>query len=355
MTSTLIKPLLIVYCLLLISIFGNAQTNNCSDKLSQAQQLFESGQIEQIPFLLDSCLNSGFTKDQKIQAYRLLIQTYLFDSNITMADSIMLKLLSQNPDYKIARTDPVEFSELYNNFKVKYQWSAGVLLGANFPRIRVIENYSLFNINKLNSTYSSIGPGIDAGFYGNLYIKNYLWVTGGLDYSSLNYKRTDINSLKTEQVNFDEYSNWLTIPVTLNHSFLNTKIKPIAQAGFEIDYLASDNGTIQRLNYTGNTVISNISASSIDLSGYRNKFNLAFLFGIGAVMNTDYGLFQLILGDRLTLLTYVNPNTRYSNNNMIYYYQHIDDNFKINNIYLTIGWSHLLYTIKNNRINEASH
>ncbi len=351
MTNISKKIYLALCCMLLISVLINAQSNNCSEKLQQAQQLFESGQIEQIPFLLDSCIKFGFTNDQKIQAFRLLIQTYLFDYNISMADSIMLKLLTQNPDYKIEPTDPVEFVKLFNNFKVKYEWSVGFIVGSNISQVIINENYSLFNINKLNSSYSPNGLGFNAGVYGNKFLKNNLWISMAFNYCTIKYMSNEINSYNTEQLTFKENSQWLTLPFTLNRSFYLTKIKPFIQLGGEFEYLSSVSFNIKNVSISDNSVIN---STSINLNGYRNKFNISVLGGIGAVLNTKSGLFQLMAGYRYSLLPYVNSNERYTNNNMIYYNQHIDDNFKINNIYFSIGYSHLFYKIKK-KINEPSN
>jgi hypothetical protein len=354
MTNNLKKIYTAICCLLLINVLANGQLKICSEKLQQAQQLFESGQIEQIPSLLDSCIKLGFNKNQKIQAYRLLIQTYLFDSNLSMADSIMLKLLNQNPDYKIVQTDPVEFAELYNAFKVKYNWAIGITIGTNISEVMVNETYSLFNANKLNSTFSPDGTGFEAGIYVNKYLKNNLWISVAANYCALKYMSYEINSYNTEHVTFKENSQWLSIPVTYNQSFLSAKIKPFIQLGGEFNYLSSVNCDIQRVSFTNNTPTTIINGSSINLDGYRNKLNLSVLGGIGAVLNTKAGLFQVIAGFKYFLLPYINGNERYANNNLIYYYQHIDDNLKINNIYFSLGYSHLFYKIRK-KINEASN
>jgi len=89
--------------LMVLIVFGlpvNAQTD-CVAKLDSAKMLFNSGQIEEIPSLLEPCLRIGFAKQDKIQAYLLLIQVYLFDTNREKAQQVMSEFLHSFPDYDI--------------------------------------------------------------------------------------------------------------------------------------------------------------------------------------------------------------------------------------------------------------
>jgi hypothetical protein len=331
--------------LLLINVLAISQQSNCSERLKQARELFESGQIEQIPSLLDSCIKVGFSKDEKIQAYRLLIQAYLFDSNIEMADSIMMKLLNQYPDYSIESTDPAEFIELFNTFKFVPLWAIGITIGSNISQAIVIENYSLANINNLNSKYSPEGIGFNAGVYGNKYLKNDLWISMALNYSEYKLENNEFMNNSSEQLVYKEKSQWLSLPITLNRSFFSKKIKPFIHLGAEFDFVTSVSSEIKRITQSKNSPPS-IELTNMNINGFRNKFNMSALGGIGATYNCSFGVFQFLAGYRFTILPYVNGNERYSNQSMIYYYQHIDDNFKINNIYFSIGFAHLFYKIK---------
>ncbi len=353
MTYTLKQSFLIVSFILFFSVLLRAQQNNCSEKLRHAQELFESGQIEQIPFLLDSCIKSGFSEDQRIKAYRLLIQTYLFDSNIEMADTIMLKLLAQNPDYVKEASDPVEFVELLNKFNVLPDWSIGISIGPNISEVRVSENYSLSNINKLSSTYTPNGLGFNGGVYANKYLNKDLWVSAALNFSNLKFRNNQTLGYGTQEVVYKENSDWFTLPLTLNRSFFTNTINPFIQLGLEFDYLSEASADINRFTLVNNNLAST-QLTAMNLAGYRNAFNMSMLGGVGVTFHRGFNLLQFMIGYRYCLLPYVNGNERYSNPNLIYYYQHIDDNFNINNLYFSVGYSYLFHKIRKNQFNELS-
>ncbi len=78
------KRILIILSLLILifSIGIKAQEEDCSFTLTKAQKLFDAGTIEQIPQILQPCIDNGFTEEDKLQAYKLIILSYLFDNNI---------------------------------------------------------------------------------------------------------------------------------------------------------------------------------------------------------------------------------------------------------------------------------
>lgn len=70
-----------------------AQDKDCEQILSEADHEFSSGRFYGIPELLKSCLDGGFTNEQKVRAYLILTQTYLILDNPKAADDSYLKLL----------------------------------------------------------------------------------------------------------------------------------------------------------------------------------------------------------------------------------------------------------------------
>ena len=88
MTQYALKPLYFILLFVIGSQYAFSQTD-CSVKLDSAQNLFENGIIEEIPQVLNPCIEEGFTREQKISAYKLIILTYLFDDNQQGAESTM--------------------------------------------------------------------------------------------------------------------------------------------------------------------------------------------------------------------------------------------------------------------------
>ena len=80
---------------IIVSCSGYAQDeeNNCFLSLKEAEKLYDQGKLELVYPTLSNCLNDGFTKEEKVQAYRLLVLTYLFDDKTQKAEQNMEFLL----------------------------------------------------------------------------------------------------------------------------------------------------------------------------------------------------------------------------------------------------------------------
>ena len=103
----------VLFFLTVISNVGFAQT--CEENLSTAQERFEKGHLNGIPGLLVECLRSGFSRSEKIQAYRLLTISYLYNDDPFGAENSFLKLLELDPEYRVTENDPVELEYLRIN------------------------------------------------------------------------------------------------------------------------------------------------------------------------------------------------------------------------------------------------
>ena len=130
-----------------------AQEMNCAVNLREAESLFDIGQIEGVPDLLTECLKSGFTREERIQAYKLLINAFIFDDNLEQAENYTLEFLNKYPEYEIVATDPSEFVNLLEEFNNDARASIGLSGGLNFSNVRIIEP---FGVNSLVGLDESI-------------------------------------------------------------------------------------------------------------------------------------------------------------------------------------------------------
>src|SRR5436853_446608 len=115
--STLIRALSFGVLIIFSSYSGIFAQNLCSQNLKKAQKEYDEGRLTEVSGILESCLKDGFTRDQKLQAYRLLILTNLFSDQPDIAEQHLLHLLKEDPEYKInPGVDPAEFVTLFNQY-----------------------------------------------------------------------------------------------------------------------------------------------------------------------------------------------------------------------------------------------
>jgi hypothetical protein len=117
--------------LLLILTPLRAQVNRCALNLIEAQKQFDAGQIEQVPDLLVDCIESGFSTEDRIAAFKLLINSYIFDDYPDLAEQYMLQFRHDYPEYEVRDDDPFEFVNLFEQFDNEPKYSAGFNLGTN--------------------------------------------------------------------------------------------------------------------------------------------------------------------------------------------------------------------------------
>ena len=187
-----VNKLLILPLLLLIfcALESKAQTA-CTQTLRQARTVFDEGRIHEIEGLLQSCIENGLNDDERTEAYRLLILSYIYLDETEKADNAMLALLRDNHAYEINETaDPTELINLYRTFRTKpiFFWGFKAGLGTTF--INVIKSYGL---NDANSTY---------GKYSNT-----LGFEGGLMFEKIFFNRIAAHADLSYNVNSFTYEN----------------------------------------------------------------------------------------------------------------------------------------------------
>jgi hypothetical protein len=128
----MLKRLTPYFLLLLAASQALAQeTSSCTQTLRLAQTTYENGRLHLMEEILKKCLDEdGFNQEERRQAYKLLVQSYIYLEEPDAADAAMLKLLSTdqffrpNPD-----VDPAEFVSLYNRFRTDPLFRWGLKLG----------------------------------------------------------------------------------------------------------------------------------------------------------------------------------------------------------------------------------
>ena len=108
------------FIILLLSQGSYAQLTTCAQTLRLANSTYEQGRLHELPDLLAKCLENGFDKQEKVQAYKLLALTYIYLEEPEKADEMMLKILQTDNYFTINKDiDPAEFIALYNTFRTK--------------------------------------------------------------------------------------------------------------------------------------------------------------------------------------------------------------------------------------------
>jgi hypothetical protein len=334
---------------LLFSSVSVAQ-KNCLNTLREAKELYEQGLINEIPQLLSDCMESGFTRAQRIEAYKLIILSYLFDDDQFAAEKMMDEFLRKFPEYEIMPNDPVEFVYLLESYQTSSLYSINLSFGSTLTDQRILEPFSLLDRNQTSCTNKT-----GAGYQFMLGVSRNLWkdfnVNIGVAYSQNNCSQEEVTEARVGERNFTfvelsvkEELTWINLPLTFSYRFGRGNMNGFGRFGGMVSYLSKAQLTAVR-THTG---VNNL-ADEFDMRPFRMEYYYSLVFGTGLEYKIPRGFLVLDVRYNYGLQNLVNPDTRYSTPDLYSRYFYVDDNFALNSLSVMIGYHFRIYKSKKSR------
>ncbi|HUX94545.1 MAG TPA: porin family protein [Bacteroidales bacterium] len=343
---------LIRNCLLLIFLVcfplalsaQEAAKGSCAEKLQTAQNLFDRGQVEQVAGLLHDCLKSGFTREESLSAYKLIIQTYLFEDELEKADSAMLDFLRRNPEYQLSETDHSSFVHLFNNFQVKPLVQISLHFGTSLPFTTFVVPRNVPGI-PTKGEYSAPAFNLYGSIEAKFKLTDKIELNGEAGYSQITFTNTEVFS-DVGTTNYKETQSRIEVPLSATYNITNFgKFTPYARLGAgpavilssvaTVDFKSFDqNGT----DHTGTDLDRKDSRLKMDIfaqagAGMKYKTRGGYLF---AEVRGNFGIFNQSVRSAL-------PDDTHSTDVLRSYYYHADDDFNLNALNFSIGYTQIFY------------
>lgn len=334
----MVSKLLTALLLILLPFVTMAQ-NTCSQTLIKAQITYYEGRADEVPAILAACLKEGFTDEEKSQAYRLLTLTYLYLNEGQNAETTMLAFLKLNHYYEINEAvDPTEFINLYKQFRTKPVYLITPKIGTNASFVHVLKNFSLDNSTTLYYNYKAL-LSYQVGVSVTIPIRSGFFAIPEIYLSGKNYSYKN-NLFGYESLSFNEQQTHIGIPVLLMYMVEKGKrLKPFFEGGFTTDVLVSSIASVIRIDHTGNEEIKKeVAGPNINMSAHRRKLNYSATIGTGFTYKKGKNIFSVSLRYNAGLFNVVKSRMRYSNQELIYKYGYLDNDFKMNTLSLTMGY-----------------
>lgn len=338
------KFLFLYFFILAFCVTESIAQTACTQTLRTARTKFDQGLIHEMEGLLEACLNKGFTPEERTEAYRLLILSYIYLDETEKADEAMLELLKDNHNFAInPEADPSELINLYNTFRTNPIFRIGGKMGANYTSANLESTGGVNNLNNTtggNDSEYSGRLGFIIGIVGDIPINNLLTLNSELGFSINSFQATsnlyaNIDGNVASNNILIERQNWAGFQTMIQVRPLKSNLNPYISIGGGIDYLISSQVTATREVLNEQPVKEN----TLDIAEARNSLNYYVSAGLGIKSKFNNGMLFAELRFKYGLNNLTNSDEILSvAPEYIFDYYGNYDNFSIVSAELTVGY-----------------
>jgi hypothetical protein len=330
----------------------SAQITSCAQTLRLARSTYEQGRLHELPDLLKSCLESGFTTTEKVEAYKWLTLAYIYLEEPEKADEMMLNILQTDHYFEINESvDPAEFIALYNTFRTKEIYRLGLKLGANASQPNLISSN---NASTASSKYQ-YGFGFSGSIVGEIPFYKKLTFNPEIQLNLLGFKNkaTSVQSTGDFVTTMNQKLSYVSIPLVVQYQIWDNiknkkkRIKPYVLAGVAPDYLF---GSTRSLNES-RAGYPPVTGSYNTLSS-MNKVNISAVIGAGFRMRVGGGYFVTEVRYKYGFKPVTTSKTTYSNEIPVFGDKYADGIYYINSLSITVGYVQNFFNPKKLKIRK---
>ena len=314
--------------------------------LRLARATYEQGRLHEIPTQLRDTVISGMTKQEKVEAYKILCLSYIYLEEPEKADEAMLNILNTDHYFEINdAVDPAEFVALYYTFRRDPIYRIGAKLGGNFSRPNVSESVSAVELD--NSSKYKTSFGLQFGVAAEFPVFKKLTLHGELLYLQhrfqIDQKVTRGVDIETGESLVNEFTgtesqSWISLPLSVEYSYLNPtsklhkKFRPYVAGGVVVSYLTNSKITAERIREGE----SSIPEAGIDVE--REKINLSLMISSGIKIKMASGLLVVDVRYIHGLTNVSSSETAFSNQQLLWEYGYADPVFKMSSFGATLSY-----------------
>jgi hypothetical protein len=317
-----------------------AAQNTCTDQLRLAQRRYDGGLLEDIPNMLESCLARGFTQEEKMNAYKLLIQTYLFSDMPEKADEMMLRFLREFPEYRISVNDYREFVNLYKTYQTEPIMKIEASVIPNFSLISVSEFYGVEDLNTSTPEYTSrFGFGVEVNYLDNLFGDFDGSIGISFSLKSIGYwnQLYDFTDLSATYNNF-----YIGLPLAMRYNKKLMGIDFFAKGGVEPVYLLISSIDFTRIRPGGKDPITGTES----FTEFQKRIDIHPLLSIGVDYKIGNMQFLVTTGLKFGTIKPTLSDKRYSSEDYYSKYYFIPDDFFIHQAFFSVSYVFSVYNPK---------
>lgn len=349
----MVKKCIVGFLFFLSVGYSYAQTSTCAQTLRLARSTYEQGRFHEIPALLENCLASGdskFTKQERVEALRILTLAYLYQEEPELADATMIRLLNTDHFYEVNRNvDPAEFTALYATFRTNPVFALGLkfLLNTTYPT--ALNNYYVASGSPGKGEYSplfnfQVGASFEKQlFHGKPNSKlsrltaapELMFVKHSFGYANEELTTSDQTGESFSRIDGKITQTRIDLNGLIQYKLKESTINPYAMIGPGVSYLVRTDSDLETQFPSRGSVVT---GTSVDMSNTFNAFD--FTANIGAGLKFKFGEIYLTADVRYKygLTSLINKSTR-SNLEATFDYGFGNNDIRQSSVIVNIGFT----------------
>ncbi|HEY9049065.1 MAG TPA: porin family protein [Ohtaekwangia sp.] len=352
----------LIFSLTLLGYIPASAQDECELTLSRAVEEFNAGHHYGIPSMLGPCLEKNQNKEWRQRAYLLLAETYLLLEDPFGAEKSYLEVLRANPEFLTdEKRDPIDLVYLSSKFTSTSIFTLSARVGPNVSFVRTLVDRGTYSddVKKSNILKPGfqVGVGVDWNYDDHLSVM----LEGNFVFSA--YRQRVTGMFGRDELSVFDRQTWVRLPIAVKYSASKGQYRPYGYIGFSWDLLLGDRATIQYKdqNYNPETErVESIDRESpiLKFKSKRNAFNHSIFIGGGvkykvkldyifADLRYSFGMTNLV-NDKNSIYDYKNQTDGTSegfqdSGDGAFRWAHIDDLFRMDNLFISVGYIHPLY------------
>ncbi|MHC1705560.1 MAG: hypothetical protein AB9846_16790 [Tenuifilaceae bacterium] len=336
------KRILLFIPFLLLCISSLMAQNTCTDQLRVAQRRFDDGLLDEIPQLLAACMKDGFTDEEKTNAYKLLIQTYLYNEQPEKADEVMLHFLREFPDYALAQNDPKEFTNLHKTYRTDPIFKIEAKLNGSLAMPAIVEPNGVNNLETSTAGYSpKIGGGAEFNYIDDLY-KDFDYSIGvSFLFSRLGYSSKPLDFATLTGIYTEMY---VGIPLSVRYNFMYKGISFFVRAGIEPTYLISS--SIQLTRKDNIPARPDPITGTEDLTSLHRRIDIKPSLAFGPTIKFGRGQLRFSIEMKFGTLYQMNEENKYKEEDLFNKYKFVEDQLRFSQANISLSYIRPIYQPK---------
>ena len=336
-TVLTLKQYLLTLVFIGISFWATSQ--DCNQNLESANRAYYNGQFEKIEPLLSGCIESGFDKQQKAEALRLLINSFLVLKKDQTADKYLDQLLKTQPEYELKSNDLPEFRKLYETYKIKTRFTIGFLGGILFPDYQIMRYHSYASETKEPVDYEE-KTGWTMGINGDAAIVDRFFLNLSILYQTSSFHQEEI-ILNYQRVASDQKEVRLSFPVQIRYIYEMGNWRAFLGGGVSMHYLLSSKADLLHVplepEFPKPFIGVPVFATDYDLIDIKKRVTWNTVLSGGIQLKVG----KMILEGRFTfergLNNIIDEDRRFSDSVLLDDFAFVPDDYKLDNYILTLA------------------